>query len=105
MKPTIGRIVRYTLSAVDAEQINRRRTTGKAIADRIAEDKWPLGAQAHIGNTVNEGDSFPMLIVRVWSEESVNGRVVLDGTDDYWVTSVVPAVTAAPGHWNWPPRE
>ena len=62
MTPTIGRIVLYTLSEQDAVQINRRRTIGSAIADRLAYDRgdlmmkaWPTGAQAHIGNDAKEG--------------------------------------------------
>lgn len=111
MKPSIGRIVQYRLSAEDAEQVMRRRTTGKSIADRmkmIGSDSipaWPQGAQAHIGNDVVEGDTFPMLIVRVWGDtetSSVNGQVFLDGTDVLWVTSV--SVGEGPHTWSWPER-
>jgi len=109
MTPSIGRIVHYMLTAEDAEQINRRRTTGKEIAERIAVDKWPLGAQAHIGNTVSAGDVFPMVIVRVWPSEtgSVNGQVLLDSNDTYWATSrsqVVADSTDKQGLWFEPPR-
>lgn len=99
-KPTVGRIVHYTLNAEDAAQINRRRTNSFAIAERIKEDKWPLGAQAHIGNEVKEGDIFPMLIIRVWSDTCVNGQVFLDGTDQLWKTS--PTLGDSNGQWNWP---
>lgn len=109
MIPTIGRLVIYTLTADDATQINRRRTTGKAIADRIANGaqgaQWPIGAQAHIGNNVAAGDTFPMLIVRVWgtSETSaVNGQVFLDSNDVFWATSRT--VGDQPGTWAWPAR-
>ncbi len=122
MIPTIGRLVHYTLDANDAAQINRRRTTGASIAERIKQQlptlsggegvitpvsvpQWPLGAQAHIGNDVKEGDVFPMLIVRTWgdtAEASVNGQVLLDGTDVLWVTSV--SVGAGPRTYAWPPR-
>ncbi len=118
MKPTIGRIVHYVLTAENAEQINRRRTTGASIAQRIgamvlSEDGtatgalWPVGAQAHIGNVVSEGDVVPMTIIRVWSEGLVNGQAMLDGNDALWVTSAhcSTAVGGAPGCWNWPPRE
>ena len=113
--PTIGRIVHYRLSADDAAQINRRRTTGKAIADRMKQAivdeaggfaaAWPAGAQAHIGNEAKEGDTFPMLITRVWgpSETSaVNGQVFLDGNDVLWATSV--CVGEGPRSWSWPGR-
>lgn len=110
MTPSIGRIVHYMLSETDAEQINRRRTTGREIADRIATEKWPLGAQAHIGNVVKAGDVFPMMIVRVWGDSevsSVQGQVFLDGNDCYWATSrgqVVGDSVDKRGLWFAPPR-
>jgi hypothetical protein len=103
--PTIGRIVRYTLSASDAVQIMRRRTTGNSIADRIKAAVWPLGAQAHIGNVVAEGDVFPMLIVKVHGSDEasvVNGQVFLDGCDVFWTQSV--KVGDGPGTFSWPTR-
>ena len=113
---TVGRIVHYTLSAEDAEQINRRRTTGASIAERLKLEivdqsggfvsAWPEGAQAHIGNEVKEGQVFPMLIVAVWgpSETSaVNGQVFLDGNDVLWATSV--SVGEGPRTWAWPTKE
>ena len=107
--PSIGRIVHYRLSAQDVEQINRRRTTSKAIADRIANGavgaQWPLGAQAHIGNEVHKGDAYPMLIVQVWgpsATSAVNGQVFLDGNDVFWATSR--SVGDQPGTFSWPTR-
>ena len=105
MKPTIGLVVIYTLSPQDAEEINRRRTTGPAIAKRITENHWPLGAQAHIGNRVEQGMNFPMIIVRTWGdtpESAVQGQVMLDGNDTYWATSRVCGEQA--GMWHWPER-
>ena len=109
--PSIGRVVHYRLTAQDVEQITRRRTTGKSIADRMkyGDDPqlkaWPAGAQAHIGNYVHEGDTFPMLIVRVWgpsAESAVNGQVFLDGNDVFWATSRT--VGDQPGQFSWPVR-
>lgn len=103
--PTIGRLVHYRLSADDATQINRRRTTGAIIATRMKYKAWPAGAQAHIGNDAAEGDTFPMLIVRVWGtspESAVNGQVFLDGNDVLWVTSVV--LGDGPRTFSWPAR-
>ena len=107
--PTIGRIVHYRLSEDDAKQINRRRTTGQAIATRIANgiqgEQWPLGAQAHIGNEAHEGDTYPMLVTRVWgpnAEAAVNGQVFLDGNDGLWATSV--CVGEGPRSFSWPTR-
>lgn len=115
MIPTIGRIVHYRLGEQEAAQIMRRRTNGKSIADRIQQQvvthppgtvpQWPLGAQAHIGNEVKEGDTFPMLIVRCWGDTetaAVNGQVFLDGNDVLWVTSV--AVGEGPRTFSWPSR-
>lgn len=101
-QPTMGRIVHYRLSRDDAFKINRRRTTGNDIADRIQADKWPLGAQAHIGNEVKEGDIFPALVVRVWDHELINAQAFLDGNDALWVLSAPKGNN--PGCWNWPPR-
>ena len=113
--PTIGRLVHYRLSADDALQINRRRTTGAEIAVRISQEMmtsappprpvWPLGAQAHIGNEAHEGDTVPMLIVKTWGDSatsSVNGQAFLDGNDVLWVTSV--AVGDGPRTFSWPTR-
>ena len=130
--PSIGRIVHYQLSAQDAEQIMRRRTTGASIAERMKTwtgvdigptpapvtdgplsppatapriVAWPAGAQAHIGNDVKEGDVFPMLIVRVWgptAESAVNGQVFLDGNDVFWATSRT--VGTQPGTFSWPTK-
>jgi hypothetical protein len=110
VKPSVGRIVQYVLSEQDAAEINRRRTTGKAIADRIATEKWPLGAQAHIGNQARAGEVFPMVITKVWGGSpvsSVNGQVLLDGNDCYWATSrdqVVADSVDKQGLWFEPPR-
>jgi hypothetical protein len=112
MKPSIGRIVHYMLSEQDAAQINRRRTDGPSIAERIKAGAWPLGAQAHIGNHVSAGDVFPMLIIRVWGESEsscVNGQVILDGCDAFWAMSRNQVETEADdaakvGHWFAPPR-
>jgi hypothetical protein len=127
MKITVGRTVLYVLSQQDAEQINRRRTTGASIAARIKarvavvpEDPtqppqhdepqyasvWPLGAQAHIGNQASEGDVLPAVVVKVWNpdstEESVNLQVTLDGNDNYWATSRHESKEVEPGTWHWP---
>jgi hypothetical protein len=113
--PTIGRLVHYKLSAQDAEQINRRRTTDTSIAERMKHAVpsadgtavpiygWPYGAQAHIGNDAREGAVYPMLIVKVWGndiESAVNGQVFLDGNDVFWATSRT--VGEQPGQFMWP---
>lgn len=102
-KPSIGRIVHYVLSAQDAEQINRRRTTGASIAQRIPEGSWPLGSQAHIGNPAREGQHVAAMVVTVNSPESSNLQCFLDGNDTFWATSAHEGT--APGTWHWPERE
>lgn len=122
MQVSIGIIVLYTLTEDDAVQINRRRTTGREIAERIKNNSitvgdldqdevvppmWPIGAQAHIGNDVSAGNVFPMMVTRLWSDSvpgsvSVNGQVFLDGNDCLWATSVS---EGEGGHtWAWPQR-
>ena len=119
MQVTTGRTVLYTLSADDAERVNRRRTTGTSIAERMKVQisqvetatpilGWPTGAQAHIGNPASAGDVVPLVVVRVWPNEfgegvpGVNGQAFLDGNDALWITSAKEGTD--PGTWAWPPR-
>ena len=100
-----GDIVCYMFTSQDVEAINRRRTTGPEIAERIKAGTWPHGAQAHIGPPVEFGMAAPMIVTRVHnSGGSVNGRCILDGTDDYWVSGVHQRADAGPGAW-WFERE
>jgi len=108
VKPSLGRIVHYRLTAEDASEIDRRRTTRGSISERIKEERWPLGAQAHLGNPVGEGQVCPAIIVAVWSDTCVNLRVMLDGTDEFWALSRNPVSmddSDIPGRWFWPVRE
>lgn len=99
--PKIGDVVLYRVTQQDADAIMRRRTSRASIAERIQAQQptgvlqpgiqWPLGAQAHIGNDVFPGNSFPMIIVRTWGTAPgapVNGQVFLDGNDVLWALSV-----------------
>ncbi|MFJ2162352.1 hypothetical protein [Streptomyces sp. NPDC087856] len=88
MKPSIGRIVHYTLSQQDADEINRRRAY-----------------TPQSGNTAIEGDVYPAMIVRIFGEtpeSAVNLQVFLDGNDSHWATSRT--VGDGPFHWAWPER-
>lgn len=91
MIPSLGRVVAYTLTAHDAEQINRRRADAQAtIAAIRAGQRVGTGEQIHVGNQAQEGDVFPLYITRVWTDADggpVNGQVFLDGNDSLWVTS------------------
>jgi hypothetical protein len=99
--PTICRIVKYTLSYQDADTINRRRSAAShAMQDHRDRND---GVNLHIGNRVQAGDVYPLIITRVWQstpDGSVNGQVLLDGNDTHWVTSV----THGEGErtWAWP---
>jgi hypothetical protein len=110
MKPTIGRIVHYALTADDVVAIDRRRTTNASISARLnmAGPQWHAGAQAHIGNSHSAGQVLPMIICVVWPNEygpnfdGVNGQVFLDGNDALWVASIKEGTE--PGTWRWPER-
>lgn len=76
MIPSQGRTVQYTLSEQDADQINFRRDDMDA---------------PNMGNRVSAGDTYPLVITRVWSQVeggAINGQVLLDGNDIHWVLSV-----------------
>lgn len=87
MIPFPGRIVQYTLTQDDADQINRRR--------RDAENNEAIGNTGfvlHVGNPVSARDTFPMMITRAWLERDgmpVNGQVILDGNDGLWVVRAI----------------
>jgi len=109
MQVSIGRLLHYRLTEADVEQLARRRTTGSEIAERIKSDKWPLGAQAHIGNPHHVGQVLPLVVCVVWPNEygpnyhGVNGQVFLDGNDALWVTSIKEGTDN--GTWSWPKKE
>jgi hypothetical protein len=98
-QPTIGRIVHYTLTEQDAEQINRRRE------DFTNRPSGPghEGFQAHVGNRAEAGQTFPAEVVRCFGD-AVNLQVSLDGTDTYWATSRTEGEPNEQGRWIWPPR-
>jgi hypothetical protein len=100
MNPSIGRILIYTLTEQDAEDVNRRRTDSWLIQQATVRTQWSKGAQAHIGNDVKEGDQFPLMVVATLGGENLNGQVFLDGTDTLWVTNILPGNRS--GTWHWP---
>ncbi|MFG2780835.1 hypothetical protein ACGFY7_23645 [Streptomyces prunicolor] len=109
MKPSIGRIVHYTLSQQDADAINKRRADFQAFRSNFSgpSDPGHAGADghvAHVGNHAAEGDVCPAMVVRVFHPETTtaNLQVFLDGSDTYWATSRTEG--EGPSHWAWPER-
>ena len=99
-----GRIVYYVLNDTDVDQITRRRTIAISIAERMKKNppQWPAGAQAHIGNTVSAGDIVPAMVVAVFgSSPNVNLKVMLDGSDTYWVPSAEYDPEKKGRSWHW----
>lgn len=94
MKPTLGRIVLYVLTAADAEAINASR------GDELTPQR---------GNRAEEGQIFPSMVVAVLPDDvtnaavnpAINLKVQLDGTDTYWATSRYMSDDKAPGTWHW----
>jgi len=110
MKPSVGRIVLYNLTSLDSERINKRRND--AQASRVSEQNQ--GGQVHVGSYVQAGDTVPVIVTKVWAEDSINGQAMLDGNDTLWLHSI-PQAPAEPetgdrdfsivrGFWGWPPR-
>lgn len=98
-----GTILLYALSKSDCEVIQRRRTSSEAIKNRLSRNppEWPAGAQAHLGDPVQEGDLLPLIVTRTRAraedtEELVSGQVFLNGSDTHWVTAVHVATDALP---------
>jgi len=85
-----GRIVYFVFDEQSAAEVMRRRTTGSSIAERMRSDvpQWPAGAQAHIGNDVHAGDICPAMVVATDGSGRANLKVMLDGSDTFWATSV-----------------
>lgn len=84
-KPTVGRIVHYTLTETDCQVIGEQPST--------------------IRNGVAAGQVYPAVVTAVFGNgEYANLKVFLDGGPgaEYWATSR--AEGEEPGRWMWPPR-
>ena len=51
----------------------------------------------------NKSDKLPAIIVGVHGPGCVNLKVITDGQNDLWVTSVLQG--DSPNYWNWPVKE
>lgn len=97
-QPSVGRIVHYTLSTTDADEINRRRKDFRVA--RSAE--VGSGFIGHVGNVATAGDVCPAVVVRTFGPDVANLQVLLDGNDSYWATSR--SEGSDQGYWAWPAR-
>lgn len=64
---------------------------GRIVIFNVPEDMKPK---------VNWAEKLPAIIVRIWSNDCVNLKIITDGTDDIWQTSV-PKGTEV-NQWQWP---
>lgn len=98
MEPTVGRVVAYKLSQMDADAINKRYAdTARHLMSHRANSN---GVQIHFGNRVHVGQTLPLIVTAVFQSHLVNGQAFLDGNDTYWATSR--AQGDDEGQWNWP---
>lgn len=95
--PTIGRIVLYRLTAEQAARVNDLRKNASLY-------EVGKSAQRAEGNAVEEGQVLPLIVTKIWNGEdnSVNGQLLLDGTDSLWAVAATEG--SAPGQWSWPVR-
>ena len=77
-KNSAGRIVNYMLTDEDVNAIEVLRQT------KIGTD----GELLYKGNATTPGDVVPVIVTKVHADSSINGRVILDGNDFHWITSV-----------------
>ena len=88
---TIGRVVYFVLDQSSADQVQAGRNL------------FTSGLQ-ETGNTVMVGDVYPAIIVRIVGGTTINLKVMLDGTDTYWATSVPYDADKGLRSWHWPDR-
>jgi hypothetical protein len=91
--PTVGRTVLYMMNAYNVQMVVQRRSFSAGHPGELH------------GNEPAVGDVYPMVIVRTWgsaANSAVNGKVLLDGNDELWVTSV--ACGESQGCFAWPER-
>ena len=102
----VGGRVLYRLDDTDADQVNARRANFQAFNQGRSGHKHPHGREvreasghvAHIGTPVRAGQEFAADICAIPDPPRLNLRVLLDGSDVHWVTSV--AEGTGPGTWS-----
>jgi hypothetical protein len=86
MKPTVGRTVHYFPGESDSENIKNNFSEGEIGSLKSAV--------------------LPAVIVRVWSDNCVNLKVITDGPVDEWKTSVQLQLSSEQKYcWAWPDIE
>jgi len=79
-----GRIVYYVFDDEDIKEI-------AAFCAKTGSTCSPL----------KPGDIAPAMVVKVWQGTTINLKVMLDGTDTCWATSVVFDEKKSPRSWHW----
>lgn len=98
LKP--GRIVYFVLDENAKRHINRRYDDANSQAG-IEMMMAKSGAQIHVGSRVLAGDVCPAMVTAVRDGDVCNLKVMLDGNDTYWATSIPYADNRLPGSWHW----
>jgi len=71
-------------------------TLGRIVLYTIGAEEAPI----------NGARTFPAIVVRAWSDDCVNLRVLYDGHHIGWKTYVLPNFNGdhIGNFWEWPPR-
>lgn len=100
--PTLGRVVMYKLTERDAQKVDGQRADGRNRGSTVRAGTvcpaFVVGHNRSVRSAVDEnGKPAPDIV-----SESINLKVQLDGTDEYYVKGV----TMGPddGQAQWPAR-
>jgi hypothetical protein len=93
-RPSVGRIVHYRLTEMDTDHIEAKRAAARRRTKFT--DGWPKA------NDVQIDQCYAMVIVAVGSNDLINGKVLLDGEDEFWLNC--PPEGDDAGCWHWPER-
>lgn len=84
--------------AVRGETAVETPSVGRIVHVRLSAD-----CAATIGGNARAGDLVPAIVVRVWSPDCVNARILGDGPGEaLWSTSLMRGQDL--GQWDWPER-